>query len=103
LNPSLDQSKLKAAISAARLEWRKHVLQRLAERGIPQRAVLQVLAEGEKIEDYSDDYPYPSALFFAWVEGRPLHTVAALDEHNNWAYEPDLEHFETDYRTRRRR
>ena len=51
--------------------------------------------------------PYPSALFFGWAEGKPLHGVVALDETNEWAYvitayEPDLEHFEADYRTRRK-
>lgn len=62
---------------------------------------------GERIKDYPEDGPYPSALFFGWAEGKPLHTVVALDETNEWAYvitayEPDLEHFEADYRTRRK-
>jgi hypothetical protein len=97
---------LKAALAADRFEWRKHALQRLAERGIAQAAVLEVLSSGERIEDYPDDAPYPSALFLGWIEGKPLHSVAALDTDNNWAYiitayEPDLDHFESDYKTRR--
>ncbi len=107
MNRSLDQPKLNAAALAGRLEWRKHVLQRLAERSITLDAVLQTLAEGERLEDYPEDRPYPSALFMAWADNRPLHVVAAFDEDNNWAYvitayEPDLEHFEGDYKTRRR-
>lgn len=101
------QEKLRRALTADRFEWRKHVLQRLAERGISQSTVLEILSSGECIEEYPDDKPYPSALFLGWVGDRPLHAVAALDTKNNWAYiitvyEPDLEHFEPDYKTRRK-
>ena len=49
----------------------------------------------------------PRSSFFGWVEGKPPHAVPALDETNEWAYvitvyEPDLEHFEADYKTRRK-
>ena len=65
-----------------------------------------MLRAGARIEDYPEDVPYPSALFLGWVEGKPLHVVAALDAPAQWAYiitayEPDLEHFESDYRTRK--
>jgi len=104
---SLDHDKLRVVLSAGRFDWRKHVLQRLAQRGIRQGSVVEILSRGERIEDYPDDAPHPSALFFGWAEGKPLHAVAALDETNEWAYvitvyEPDLEHFETDYKTRRK-
>ena len=104
---SMDLDRLRALLAAGRFEWRKHALQRMAERRIAQAVALQVLHSGERIEDYPEDSPYPSALFLAWVEGRPLHAVAALDAEHDWAYiitvyEPDLEHFEPDYRTRRR-
>jgi hypothetical protein len=107
VNKPFDQASLRDALANGRVEWRKHVLQRMAERGILQDVVLQVLIEGERIEDYPDAQPYPSALFMALVEGRRLHVVAAFDQRNEWgyvitAYEPDLDHFEDDYRTRRR-
>jgi hypothetical protein len=103
---SLDVKKLRVALSSDRFEWRKHMLQRLAERDISQEYVLKVLFIGERIEDYPDDKPYPSALFLGWIKNRPMHVVAALDEDNNWAYiitayEPSLEFFEPDYKTRR--
>lgn len=99
--------RLRTALAANRFEWRKHALQRLAERGILQAPVLEVLSTGERIEDYPDDTPYPSALFLGWIDDKPLHAVAALDMDNNWAYiitayEPDLEHFEPNYKTRRK-
>ena len=103
---SLNQAELRRALSVGRFEWRQHVLQRLAERGIRQAAVLEVLRAGARIEDYPENTPYPSALFLGWVDGKPLHVVVALDAQSQWAYiitayEPDLEHFEPDYRTRK--
>ena len=97
---------LQMAIQEQRIEWRKHMLQRLAERGILQQEVLDVLRTGELIEDYPDDEPYPSALFLAFPAGRPLHVVAAFDENERRAYmisvyQPSLEFFELDYKTRK--
>ncbi|MBI4662206.1 MAG: DUF4258 domain-containing protein [Verrucomicrobia bacterium] len=102
----LDLEALRKAVREGRLEWRKHVLQKLAERGIAQSAVLEVLASGERIRDYTEDRPFPSALFLGYVGGRPLHVVASCDELNGQAfiitaYEPSLAVFEADYRTKR--
>lgn len=106
MNP-FDLSIFREAMAAARIEWRKHVLQKLAERGIPQESVREVLLRGERIRDYADDKPFPSALFLGYVSRRPLHVVAACDETNRrvyiiTAYEPSLEIFEPDYRTKRK-
>jgi len=74
---------------------------------IPQQAVREVLLQGERIRDYADDQPFPIALFLGYVSGQPLHVVAACDETNRQAfvitaYEPSLEVFEADYRTKRK-
>lgn len=61
-----DLAVFREAIAAGRIEWRKHVLQKLAERGIAQQAVRDVLLNGERIRDYTDDKPFPSARF-SWV------------------------------------
>jgi hypothetical protein len=53
---------------------------RLLERGITQARVLECVATGECIHVYPEDTPFPSALFFAFVEGKPLHVVAAFDK-----------------------
>jgi hypothetical protein len=95
------------AIRQGHIEWRKHSLQRLAERGIKQKAVIDVLLTGERIEDYPEDTPYPSTLFLGFPEGTPLHVVAAFDEMHNLvyiitAYEPLKEFFSKDYKTRRK-
>jgi hypothetical protein len=102
-----DLAIFREAIAAGRIEWRKHVLQKLAERGIPQQAIRDVLLQGERIREYADDKPFPSALFLGYVSGKPLHIVAACDETSRQAfvitaYEPSLEIFEADYRTKRK-
>ena len=52
------------------------------------------------------DRPYPSCLILH-LEPEPVHVVAAADPvaricHVITAYRPDLEHFEPDFRTRRK-
>jgi len=103
----MNTEKLIEAIKLQQFEWRKHTLQRLSEREISQESVINVLTEGVQIEDYSDDKPYPCALFLGFIKEQPLHVVVALDEVNKWvyiitAYEPSLEYFESDFKTRRK-
>ena len=104
----MNLAKLRDALNTDNIQWERHVLERLIPRNISRHAVLQILRSRECIEDYRDDYPFPSALFLGWHQGKPLHVVAALDEavpevHVITAYEPDLEHFEAAFRTRRKK
>ena len=83
------------------------MLTRAAERNILQAAVLDVLLSGERIRDYPEDKPFASALFLGYHERRPLHVVASVDEAAKHAfiitvYEPSLEMFEADYKTKRK-
>lgn len=103
----LDGEVLRRAVREGRIEWRKHVLQKLAERGLAQDAVVEVLLTGERIRDYTEDRPFPSALFLGYVSDRPLHAVAAFESASRrvfiiTAYEPSLDVFEADYRTKRK-
>ena len=97
----------RGAISEGRLEWRKHVLQRIAERGIAQQAIRDALLTGDLVRDYTEDKPFPSALFLGYVAGKPLHVVASCDEINRraciiTAYEPSQDVFESDFRTKKK-
>ncbi|MCC6764090.1 MAG: DUF4258 domain-containing protein [Deltaproteobacteria bacterium] len=47
------------------------------ERGISPEDVRHVLDDGQVIEQYPDDTPYPSRLVLGWRGDRPLHVVAA--------------------------
>ncbi len=102
----MDIGKLKTAVENNNIEWRRHALERLMERGFSRDAVKKVLLSGEIIEDYPDDKPFPSALFLGLINGEPFHVVVALDSETGrcfiiTAYKPDLKHFESDYKTRR--
>ena len=104
----MDITGFRQAVSRGRFEWRRHVLERLAERFTPQADILEVIATGEQIEDYPTERPFPSALMFARASGRPLHIVVAYDLTNDrgyviTAYEPSLEDFEPDFRARRKK
>ena len=102
----MDREKLKAAIENGSIEWQRHALERMLERGISRDIVKEVLLAGDIIEDYSDNKPYPSALFLGYFKGEPFHVVTAFDSIRGYcfivtAYKPDLEHFESDFKTRR--
>jgi hypothetical protein len=103
----MDRAVLKIAVVKGLIDWRRHALERMMERGISRETVKKVFLAGEIIEDYPDDKPYPSALFLGWVDGEPFHIVSALDSESGYcfvitAYKPDVEHFEPDYKTRRK-
>jgi hypothetical protein len=66
----LDLAILRKAVAAGRIQWRRHVLEKLAERGIQQQAVREVLLNGERIRDYTEDRPFPSALFLGYILDR---------------------------------
>lgn len=96
------------AVRRGRIEWNRHALERMAERGILREEVKAVLLHGKRIEDYPEDYPLPSALFLGRPHDRPLHAVAAFNADNGMVfiitvYEPDLDHFEPDLKTRRKK
>jgi hypothetical protein len=82
----LDLIRLRAALNLGRIQWERHVLERLIQRGISREEVIDILSSGKCIEDYPNDQPFPSALFLGWIEGSPLHAVAALDEASSRVY-----------------
>ena len=103
----LDLARVRDAILAGRVRWQRHALQRMRERGIARADVFALFQGGAVIENYPDDTPYPSGLVLGYVGDRPLHVVAALNTDGPevyiiTVYEPGLDKFEPDWRTRRR-
>ncbi len=89
---------------APRLIYRVHAVRRMAERGISEEDVARVIADGKAIESYPQDQPYPSRLLLGWVEGRPIHVVAASAERAIiviTVYEPDARQWESGFERRR--
>ena len=102
----MNRDRLKAAVKDNRIEWQRHALERMMERGISRETAKNVLLSGELIEDYPNDEPYPSALLLGWVDKEPFHVVTAFDPVTVYCfiitvYKTDSEHFESDYKTRR--
>ena len=64
--------------------------------------------QGEIIEDYPDDKPYPSCLIYGDnFRGEPVHSVWAFNKETKWAvlitvYRPDPDRW-INWRTRRKR
>lgn len=98
---------IRNAVNARRIRWSGHALERILERRISRRRVVHAVLNGDVIESYPDDLPFPSVLIVE-LSDYPLHAVVGYDESLNeahivTAYRPDLHHFETDYKTRRKR
>jgi hypothetical protein len=84
-----------------------HAIQRMFERNIDEEDIIQVIKQGEVIENYPDDMPYPSHLILGNTGGKPLHVVAAFDSKARTCYivtvyHPDPKFWEPDFRKRRK-
>ena len=84
-----------------------HAVKRLEQRGIKYKDILRCIMSGEIVEQYPEDYPYPSCLILGnRNEEKPLHVVAASDGEQIWiitAYYPSPEQWEADLKTRKER
>jgi len=87
------------------IKWTVHVLARLQERGIEPSDVKHCITTGRIIEQYPDDYPYPSCLVLgAAVNGNVLHVVVGVGEGYLWlitAYYPDPLKWNEDFSIRK--
>ena len=89
-----------------RVVFRVHAIQRMYQRSISEEEVRIVIKTGETIEDYSDDFPYPSRLVLGWHGPRPIHVVVADNTDNReniviTVYEPDPAEWEADFKRRK--
>ena len=89
---------IQACFQESRLLYTQHARHEMVtgEFGqITEEEVFQAVQNGEVIESYEYDTPYPSALIFGrTATGRPIHTVIAYSEEDDLAivvtvYEPD--------------
>lgn len=101
----IDIAKLREYYLGDRMLISAHALERCRQRGIRQRDIRSCVFSGEIIEQYPDDYPFPSCLIFGYAEdGRVIHVVAS-DEGTAGrivtVYFPNLDKFQEDLKTRR--
>lgn len=82
-----------------------HAQERLRQRGIKQKDIKSCIMSGEIIEQYPDDFPFPSCLIFGYsIDEKVLHVVASDEGTASriiTAYYPNTEKFENDLKTRK--
>ena len=85
--------------------WITHVTMRLQERGIFPTDIINCIASGDIIEQYPDDYPYPSCLILGTsTDGKYIHSVIGSNGEKLCfitAYYPTLNKWENDLKTRK--
>lgn len=70
---------LHEAALAGHVIWHKHTFERMLERFISRKEVIDALLYGEVIEDYADDRPFPSCLLIGGQGLQVLHVVVAFE------------------------
>jgi hypothetical protein len=86
--------------------YRTHAIERLFEREISEEEVEWCVINGEIIESYIDDKPYPSFLVLGYENGdrvKPLHVVFAKNNEESiiiTAYRPERKKWSDDYKKR---
>jgi len=85
--------------------WTTHVTMRLQERGIFPTDIINCITSGDIIEQYPNDYPYPSCLIFGTnTDGKYIHSVIGYNGYELCfitAYYPTSDKWESDFKTRK--
>ena len=101
----IDMNNIKQMVKDRKIRWTNHVMVRLFQRNISQEDVERVLINGEIIEEYENDYPYPSCLVYGInFKNEVLHVVCGMNETELWiitVYYPDNITWEENLKTRK--
>ena len=82
----------------------QHSRIRFAERGIEINDVCNAISSGIIIEQYPEDYPFPSCLILGNSNDKILHVVASINDSIIYivtAYIPSPEKWELDWKSRK--
>ena len=97
---------IKEFIRTGKIRWTNHCVVRLFQRNISQEDIENALLNGEIIEEYENDYPYPSCLVYGInLNNKVLHVVCGANETEFWiitAYYPDNIKWKDDLKTRKK-
>lgn len=94
---------LRSLCEAGKITWTRHALTRMLQRDITREEVKAAVMQGRIIEEYPQDYPYPSCLLLH-VREKPLHVVCGAGDGQLWiitVYRPDPSQWEEDFATRK--
>ena len=96
---------IKNLVKNGKLRWTNHLVIRLLQRNITQSDIELALLNGEIIEQYANDYPFPSCLVYGInTKNEIIHIVCGSNGAELWlitAYFPDDTEWEDDKRTRK--
>lgn len=97
--------KIKLLVKEEKIRWTNHIMIRLLQRNISQDDIIKAILNGQIIEEYENDYPYPSCLIFGTtLNKKVLHIVCGTNENEVWiitAYYPDSMEWNSDFKTRK--
>ena len=100
-------TEIKARCRDDLIEVTQHILIRCQQRNITYKEIKAAIVNGEIIEEYPDDYPYPSCLVLGYtIKNRVLHVVVGISDTRIWlitAYEPSIEQWNSDFKVRKDR
>lgn len=105
--PVLSQRFIRDHVRAKRYRLTRHATIVRLERGVTIAELEKALLNGEIIEQYPDDQPYPSCLVLGWLtSGDPLHVICSRGTVEPalrvvTVYEPEDSLWESDYKTRK--
>ena len=81
----MDIDEIRRLCEADYVRWTDHAIKRIIQRGISRSDVKNVLLNGTIIEQYPDDYPYPSCLVLGITpEKRCLHVICGIGGGEVW-------------------
>ncbi len=84
---------IKKLIKSGKIRWTNHVMIKLLQRNISQSDIEKAILDGEILEEYENDYPYPSCLIYGMnLKGEVLHVACGSNEEEVWiitAYYPN--------------
>ena len=99
----IDLEIIRRCFTSDRVLYSAHAIREMRDEElgpIADAEVYELVCDGEIIEQYPDDTPYPSCLVYGTtIGGRPLHTVCAFDSESTsvvivTVYQPDPELWE---------
>lgn len=103
----MDIQLIKDLVCSENVILTEHFLKRMRERNIKIANVEEALLNGEIIENYPSDYPYPSCLVLGFYSAAvALHVVVGvcLDDDKLWlitVYQPNINKWSDDFKTRK--
>ena len=88
-------------------EYRTHALERMIKRKKYFSDIYEIMYGLEVIEEYPDDFPYPSCLVLGFTKSKkPIHIVFSVDEEDKTIfiiriYEPDRQKWKNNFKRRK--